>query len=612
MNPRLTPLAAALSVAILSSAHAQEESASLDTIFVTATRQPARTSELLSDVSVVNREDIDAAGQSTLEEILGRQPGIQANTSGAPGANSSLFMRGTNSNQVILLIDGMRVGSATTGSPTWSRIPSSQVERIEILRGPASSLYGADAIGGVVQVFTRKGSGPFTPYFEVGGGSYNTYKASGGFTGGTENWRYALNAATEYTQGFNSIRNPKNFSYNPDRDGFRQNSVSGNLAYAFDKDNEAGVNVFYSNGENDYDAGAMTDDSNKQTLSSYNAYLRNALTANWKSTLRAGRSVDDSDNLTDGVRSSKFRTAQNQYLWQNDISSPYGTFLAALERLEQDVESTTAYSVISRSINSALLGWRGQFGANSFQANVRNDDNSQFGDKTTGSVAYGYQFTPAWRANIGYGTAFKAPTFNDLYFPLTWGFQGNPNLKPETSRNTEAAVHWESARQHVSLTVYRNSVDDLISFEMDPVTFNSTMVNVSSALIKGGTLAYNGRIGDFILSASYDYVDPRNEDSDKLLPRRSKQFGMLALGQATGPYEWRVEMQASDYRYDDAANTNKVAGYAIFNLYGAYHIDRNWTAFTRVNNLFDRNYEQVLDYATAGFNAFVGLRYTLR
>jgi vitamin B12 transporter len=261
-----------------------------------------------------------------------------------------------------------------------------------------------------------------------------------------------------------------------------------------------------------------------------------------------------------------------------------------------------------------LLGWRGKFGANSFQANVRNDNNSQFGDKTTGSVAYGYQLTPMWRTNIGYGTAFKAPTFNDLYYPFTsygiyGSFQGNPNLKPETSRNAEAAVHWESVQQHVSLTVYQNSIDDLISYVTDPVTFDSTMINVAKAQIKGATLAYNGRVGSFNLGGSYDYLDPRDEDTGKLLPRRAKQYGTLSLGQQDGRYEWRVEMQASDYRYDDASNTNKVSGFALFNVYGAYKIGGNWSAFARINNLFDRNYQLVTDYATPGLNAFAGLRY---
>ncbi|NJD26227.1 MAG: TonB-dependent receptor [Betaproteobacteria bacterium] len=613
MNPRLVPLAAAIALAFPCALQAQQ-AATLDPVVVTATRQPTRTSELLSDVTVVERKDIDEAGQSTLEEILGRQPGIQVIANGAPGANSSLFMRGTSSNQVLLLIDGVRVGSATAGSPAWSRIPTSQIERIEILRGPASSLYGADAVGGVVQVFTRRGGEGFSPYAEIGAGSYDTYRGNAGFAGGAAGWRYALNAATDYSKGFNSTRNPgpRNFTYNADRDGFRQNSVTGSLAYAFAKGHEAGANIFYSSGENRYDAGTPGDDRNDQVVSTYSAYLRDAFTDNWTSTLRAGRSTDDAENTRNGVRTSTFKTSQNQYLWQNDIATGFGNFLAALERLEQDVDSTTAYTVTSRSINSAMAGWRGQFAAHRLQANVRIDDNSQFGDKTTGSIAYGYQFSEAWRANVGYGTAFKAPTFNDLYFPLSFGFRGNPNLKPESSRNAEAAVHWESGLQHVSLTLYRNDVSDLITFASIPGTFDSTMVNISSALIKGATLAYDGRVGSFVLGASYDYLDPRNEDTDKLLPRRAKQYGTLALGQQEGPFEWRVEMQASDYRYDNVANTRKVAGYAIFNVYGAYRLARDWSVFARVNNLFDRDYELVADYATAGLNAFVGLRYALK
>ena len=615
MHPRLTPLAAALSFAFLAPAHAQPDP-SLDPIVVTATRQPTRSSELLSDVTVVERKEIDEAGQSTLIEILARQPGLQSATNGAPGAVSSLFVRGTNSNQMVLLIDGIRVSSATTGSPAWSRIPTSQIERIEILRGPASSLYGADAVGGVIQVFTRRGSEGFNAFADVGAGSFDTYRGSAGFTGGSDGWRYALNAATDYSKGFNSTRNPgpRNFNYNADRDGFRQNSITGNLAYTFAKGHEAGVNVFYSDGRNDYDNGPTSDPRSDQVVSSYSAYLSDAFTSNWTSTLRAGRSTDDAEDfdMSSGRRLSAFKTSQNQYVWQNDIATGYGNFLAALERLEQDVDSTTAYTVDSRSINSALAGWRAQFAAHRLQANVRVDDNSQFGDKTTGSVAYGYQFSPAWRAHLGYGTAFKAPTFNDLYFPLSFGFRGNPNLKPESSRNAEAAVHWEQGLQHVSLTVYRNDVEDLITFATIPGTFDSTMVNISSALLKGATLAYDGRIGDFVLGASYDYLDPTNEDTGKLLPRRAKQYGTLALGQQAGPFEWRAEMQASDYRYDNVANTTRVAGYAIFNLYGSYRFARDWSAYARINNLFDRDYQLVTDYATAGVNAFVGVRYALK
>ena len=609
MNPRFKPLTAALSIAFLAPAHAGEI---LDPVVVTATRQPVRESQLLSDVTVVERADLEVAGQSTLAEVLSRQPGLQLSVNGRKGATTSLFMRGSNSNQVLVLIDGVRAGSATTGSAAWSRIPVSQIERIEILRGAASSLYGADAIGGVIQIFTRSGQGPFKLFGEIGGGSRNTFMANAGFSGSSEGWSYALNVASEYTRGFNSISNPRNTSYNADDDGFRQNSVSGKLAYEFVKGHEFGASVLYSDGENKYDSGftpatAARDYRSDQSVASFNAYLRDAFTPYWTSTMRAGQSVDDARQFENHVRTSTFRTRQTQYVWQNDFTTGIVNFLAAIERLEQGIDGTTTYNTAERSINSALAGWTGKYEAHHLQANVRIDDNSQFGDKTTGSVAYGYQFTPNWRANAGYGTAFKAPTFNELYFP---GF-GNPALKPETSHTTEATVHFETGLHHVSLTAYRNNVDDLI-VTVGPIgpNFIFRPENVGRAQITGATLAYDGRIESFNLMANYDYLDPRNEDTGKLLPRRAKQYGTVAVGQQLAPFEWRVEMQASDYRYDNVANTRKLAGYAIFNLYGAYQLGGGWSAFARINNLFDRDYETAADYATTGLNAFVGLRYT--
>lgn len=610
MNPRLTPLAAALAVAFLAPAHAQ--TASLDPVVVTATRQPVRESQLLSDVTVIERADIDLAGQSTFTDLLARQPGLQVATNGSNGATTSIFMRGANSNQVLVLIDGMRVGSATSGTAAWSRIPLSQIDRVEILRGPASSLYGSEAIGGVIQIFTRSGEGPARLFGEIGGGSYSTFQANAGFSGAREGWQYALNLATDYTRGFNSIANPRNRAYNADNDGFRQNSLSGRLAYEFVKGHEAGVTVFHSDGENKYDSGftprrAALDYRNDQTVSSYSAYLRDAFTSFWTSTVRIGQSIDDSRQLESGARTSTFRTRQNQYVWQNDFSSDFGKFLLAFERLEQNVDGTTAYAVSQRSTNSALAGWTGRYDAHSLQANIRIDDNSQFGGKTTGSAAYGYRFNNNWRANVGYGTAFKAPTFNELYFPAF----GNPLLKPEFSRTTEAAIHFESGLQHVSLTAYRSDIDDLI-VTVGPLMpgFVYRPENVGQAQIKGATLAYDGQIGSFKLSASYDYLDPRNEDTGKLLPRRTKQYGTAAVGQRIDSFEWRIEMQASDYRYDNVANTTKLPGYAIFNLYGAYNLTSELALFARINNLFDRDYQLAADYATSGVNAFVGLRYS--
>ncbi|MDP2882888.1 MAG: TonB-dependent receptor [Azonexus sp.] len=604
MYPRLKPIATLVALSFAPAAFAVDKLASLDPVLITATRQEMRVSEQLADVSVIEREAIDAAGQSTLEEILSRQPGIEYSSNGSFGANSSIFLRGTNSSHVLLLVDGMRMGSATSGSASWNRIPASQIERIEILRGPASSLYGSDAIGGVIQVFTRQGDGPLSIYGEVGAGSYDTTAASGGFSGSQNGWRYALNAATYSTAGFNS--RPWTATANKDKDGFWMNSLSGRLAYSFAKGHEAGVSVFYSDGENKYDgSGAAVDWRNRSSVSSVNAFMKNTLTENWTSTVNIGMSADDSDDLRNGIRNSNFRTDQRLYSWQNDLRTRYGNFLLAAERLEQEIDTTTAYTVRERTNNSLLGGWTLGYEAHRIQANLRRDDNSQFGEKTTGSLGYGYRFSRNWRANASYGTAFKAPTFNDLYYPLSFGFFGNPNLLPENARNREVALHFETGQQHVSLTWYLNRVENLI-------VWTNTPSNVGSARLEGITLAYEGVVAGLKVQASYDYLDAKDLDTDRRLARRAQNRVAAAIGQTHGAWEWRVEEQISDDRmdYPFGQPAKKLGGYALTNLYGAYRLAKDWSVFARVNNLFDREYVLADTYATPGMNAFVGIRYS--
>lgn len=604
--------ATAIAVAFFTAFPCVADEAALSPIVVTATRQAMRANELLSDVTVIEHDDIEQAGpSSTIAELLARQPGVEMVRNGSPGSVTDIRLRGANANQTILMIDGVRVGSATTGSPTWSRIPLSEIDRVEILRGPASSVYGNDAIGGVVQIFTRRGDGPARVFVEAGAGTQDTNSAAVGISGGNNGWHYNLNTASLRTRGISNIVNPGASGYNPDKDGYNSLATSGGLSYSPAKGHEFGITFFNSTGRNKYDSGFSAasqakDYQNQSDVTSYSAFTRNALTEHWTSTLRFGYSDDDSTAYTDAQMTSIFRTEQTQISWQNDLKLPVvGNMLLALEQLDQRVSGTGNFTTAKRTIDSVLAGWNRGFGIHRLQANLRRDDNSQFGGKTTGNAGYGIQISDAWRANASYGTAYKAPTFNDLYYPLTFGYVGNPNLKPETARNHEFSLHYEQGLHQASATYYLNKIADLISW-----SGRTSPVNIGNATLEGVTLAYQGRMAGLDIGASIDWQDPRDDATGKTLARRARERGTFSIGKRLGDWNVRAEMQTVGKRYDTDANTDILGGYTLFNLYGSYTLARDWSLFARADNIFDKKYEQALNYGTPGASVFVGLRYT--
>ncbi|MBN9420936.1 MAG: hypothetical protein BGO63_09195 [Candidatus Accumulibacter sp. 66-26] len=587
---------------------ADKPSSELGQVVVTATRQATRSNELLSDVSVIERETIEQAGQTTLVELLAQQPGIEYSANGGPGANNAIFIRGANSNHTLLLIDGQRVGSVSTGAADFSRLSLNQIERIEILRGPASSLYGADAIGGVIQIFTKRGEGPARINASAGYGTYGTTDASLGIAGGNDVVSYSLQTGHYETRGFSAIRNTASSNYNPDRDSFRNQSINGSLALRPAQGHEIGLNFLSGNGTSHYDNGLGNDPSNDQSVSNFSLYSRNRLSSDWNSTLRIGRSTDDSTNRINGIANSVYRTDQDQVSWQNDIRLPVGKALLAAEYLKQQLSSSSPLPTNERTIRSLLAGWSGSLGDHRLQANLRRDDNSQFGGRTTGQAAYGYQFTPEWRAHLSYGTAFKAPTFNNLYFPLScfppFGcFGGNPDLKPERARNAETGVNWEKGAQRFSAIYFRNKVTDLIDSSL-PVP-----MNVNQATLSGTSLSYANSLGAFSGGVSVDLQRARDDTTGKRLARRADEQLKAHLAYTAGMLKVGGEWQLVGDRFDDAANKKRLGGYGLVNLFADYRIDREWTLFARANNLFNKEYELARDYATAGASVFVGLRY---
>ncbi|ENO86650.1 TonB-dependent receptor domain-containing protein [Thauera linaloolentis] len=577
-----------------------------EAVVVTATRQQQRADETLASVDVITREQIERAGHSTLTDLLAAQPGIQISSNGGPGANTGIFIRGANSGHTLVLVDGMRIGSATSGQPALEVIPTELIERVEILRGPASALYGSDAIGGVIQIFTRKGEAGLYPSVRAGVGTERSYTLGASLAGGQDRLRYSVSAGRERTDGFNVRKNPSTVA-DRDRDGFHNDYLSASASLGLRDDDEIGLTLFHSEGRNWYDSDNEFNSRVDKGLDTAGIYLRNKLADGWVSTLRLGYSEDRSHSRGSSAPVDRFDTEQTQFAWQNDISLGGGLLLAAVEHLEQRIDTTGTFDRDTRRVDSALLGWGGQFGKHHLQVNARHDDDSQFGGKTTGLLAYGYQILPEWRVRGSVGTAFKAPTFNDLYFPLAcfppFGcFGGNPDLKPEESLNREIGVVWERGGLQMSATYYNNRVKNLIQW-------GSTPDNVGKAKLEGLEWGVSATVADYRVRATVDLLDAKDEDSGERLVRRARRAASLGIDRSAGKWSWGAEWRGQSEREDGG---ERLGGYGIVNAWVHHALTPALRLELRANNVFDKDYTLARNFATAGANAFVALRYTPR
>lgn len=619
MNRHSTAALTAACAFICVGTAAAEDRPELSEVVVTATRQAGNVSETLASVDVIDRDEIERAGHSSLVELLSARAGMQVTTNGGVGSASKVFIRGADAGHTLLLVDGMRVGSATRGDATLEVIPLELVERIEILRGPASALYGSDAIGGVIQIFTRKGEQGIQPSLRAGFGSDNARALSASLSGGADRLRYSLAAGRERSDGIDA-KPASRAGTDGDRDGFRNDFQSASLSLGFRERDEVGISVFRADAQNDYDAGRPYDSYLDKRTESASTYLRNQLGTGWTSTLRLGYSTERAFTRSSATASSEFDTTQRLLSWQHDVALAGGLLLAAYEHLEQEVDTSTDYVETKRIVNSVLLGWGGQFGRHHLQLNARHDDNSQFGGRTTGVVAYGYQFLPEWRVHGSIGTAFKAPTFNDLYYPRSCTSSGcnvgNPDLKPEEALNRELGLSWERGRYSARATYFNNRIENLIAWSVLPGVSPRTRMaeNVGEARLEGLELAASAQAGAYRLRASADFLDARDADTDARLPRRASRAASVAVEREAGAWTWGAELIAQGARYDAVPNTAaaRMGGYGLLNAYLHYMPARDWRVEARLNNLLDKDYELVRGYATPGANAFIAVRYAPR
>lgn len=588
----------------VSASHAQAvPGATLKETVVTATRVETRSDALLSDVVVIDAQALEQAAGRTLSEVLVRQAGLQMSANGGRGKQTGLFVRGTETRHVLLLVDGVRYGSSTSGTPNWDNIPLGLIDRIEVLKGPASALYGSDAVGGVVQIFTKRGVQGFHPDARITVGSEGHREVAAGLRGGSDGFTYSLGLSSLSEDGFSSTNQRIGANHNPDRDGVKQDSVSGSLRWRLGEGWSTDLNVTQADGVSRFDQGPGTFDArSKATTRVLGWGLERQWSTDSRTRLSVSRSDDDTDSFGAPGAPSVFDTSQTQITLQHDWNTRFGKLLVGAESIKEAVSGTQAYAVNSRTTDAAFVGLTGQAGQHLWQANLRRDENSQFGGATTGFASYGYQLTPHWRPHLAYGTSFKMPSFNTLYYVSPF-FTGNPTTQPERGKNSEVGLTYTQGLHEVKLTRFDNRVRGFI-------TLQPAVANVPQARMQGWSLAYTGEAGAWSWFTQLELLDARNVRTRQKLQRRADETLSAGLDHRLGAWSWGASLQLVGDRFENAANTIRLPGFGTLDLYTRYAINKDWSLALRLNNVGDKDYQTANGYNQPGRAAYLTLQWT--
>lgn len=616
---RLVPACFLSCLQLLSPAVAAAADGSLPPVVVTGTREPEALGRSTSDIVVIDAETIRNTSADSLEDLIRRSAGMQLVRTGGPGQSTGFFVRGASTNSTVVLVDGVRIGSATLGQAEFEALSLAQIERIEVLRGPASSLYGADAVGGVVQIFTRRGDGP--PRFGAAGeiGGYGSRRANVDASGSSAAFDYALSLGRESSHGVSSIvPNDIYSSFNPDRDGYTRNSGTVRLGYAPAAGHRVGVSLLETHLDAHYDgveflppnflADASPDFRSRLTTRVASVDYRGAITGAWTTTVQGSRSLDDL--RSGGTTTSRFLTRRDQATWQNALKlDPEQQLVVAFERLLERVGGDAFPDGMGRSNNAAVVGYSGRIGAHALQLDARRDDNSVYGGNTTGRVGYGYDIVSGLRVRALAGTTFRAPTFNDLFFP----FYGVATTRPEHGRSVEVGVSWQGATARASATVWRNRVRDLITYQPDRTfcppgpEFNFGCAgNIGRARLQGATFAAGERWRGFDVRLGVDLLDARDADTGVRLTRRAAHQESLDVDYEEGAWRFGAAALFVGSRPDAGI---VLGGYGTLDLRASRKLDKAWRIEAKLLNALDHQIEPVRDYRGLGRQGWIGVRY---
>lgn len=586
---------------------------SMDEVVVAATRTEQPLSDVLADVTIVDRETIERSGALALEDILAKVPGVQITRTGGAGSETQFFLRGAHKQHTAVYIDGIRIDAQNgSGGAPWETLPVDAIERVEVLRGAAGAVYGSDAMAGVVQIFTQRGEAGLQPSVSIGAGRYGTRKASANVRGAQGAWDFALGMSYAESEGFDSKTGGTR--RNVDKDGYLRKAANARLGLQIDATHRVDFTALTTDSNAGYDNRVQGNDRSIRNTDAYGLNWE----SRWSSALSTRISASQSRNVYKTRTATMYstETVLRNFMLQNEWRSQWGVWSLNLERREDQLENAdfAGSGERDRQQNAVALAYGQSWGGHSVQLALRHDRDSDFGSKNTYSAAYGWQFAPMWRATASVGSGFRVPSLYQRFSQ-----SGDASLQPETSRNAELGLRWQNRGDYLGVSVYRNKVDNLVTYSAGLGSCGAAgcYLNVQRAVLEGASVSGALRTGALKWLGSVDFQNPHNAQTGHLLQRRSKRYATLAVETMVKGWTLGAEMQAASRRYNtDTEKKKSLAGYGLLNLAASTQLGKDFTLNMRLDNLADRDYVLAADssskggnYATPGRSFYVGLKW---
>ncbi|MGB5281131.1 MAG: TonB-dependent receptor [Arenicellales bacterium] len=608
-NNRITAVSASISAlltllpiaALAEQTQAIQNNLESSPLIVTATRTASNVDQVLATSIVIDRKEILESQALTIADVLRNQTSINVASNGGPGQTSSIFIRGAESDHTLIMIDGVKMNPGTIGVAAIQNIPLNMVDRIEVIMGPRSTLYGSDALGGVIQIFTRKGETT-----EAGWrfGSYNTQELSASYHLKKGGVRMGIDLSGARTDGIPARSDTTEDSpYTNDSINLKLGNTFGNTELDFQ--------FLGSNGRTDYYDFVLTPVAQDYTNTTSSLNARINATDNWVSKLLLSYFEDD---IQQRQSADYLKTTRYELDWQNDIVIGSANLVTAgIQTYRENAQSLSFGSGFDEDTDTVGLYVQDQFesGANQLTAGLRYTDLSSFDGKTTGELSYGYQASKQAKLIASYATGFRAPGSTDRF-----GFGGNPYLVPETSQSIELSARFNPSSVHrTRISVFHNDIDNLINY-VDPDGFNGALPgrneNIDKTRTRGVELAYSFRKGAYVVDAGATLQNPEDLTTNKQLARRAKEKYNLTGRYIGSDYSVSAELTYTGERPDSAYSDIILDAFTLLNLSATKSFNDRINLGLRLENITDEDYQLADGFNTPGRSAFFDIRYMNR